>query len=187
MTSPLHRWYQKQLELPHPEGALAGLLGSVFASLYKALRPEAQPSDPQEALRAAYEWANAEPAFPAQWKGWLQWAQMSPERLLEQSSALLDFCENRDEALIQLRALPPPPKKNLPEDLRDYRGVPCPRNAMLARLEMARQPSQGILRFYLDMGSPIENVPGSLLADGHQLLSRRRLGDFWEITVKRGA
>lgn len=187
MTSPLHRWYQKQLELPHPEGALAGLLGSVFMSLYKTLRPEAPPSDPQKALRAAYEWACAESAFPAQWRDWLLWTQTNPERLLEQSSALLDFCEHREKALDRLQTLPPPPHNSYPEDLRDYRGVPCPRNAMLARLEMARQPSQGVLRFYLDKGSPIENVPGSLLADGHQLLSRRRLGNFWEITVKRGA
>ena len=46
-----------------------------------------------------------------------------------------------------------------------------------------KYPAGRTLKIWLDEGSPIENVPGSLIADGHKVLSREKKGNYWEISV----
>ena len=67
--------------------------------------------------------------------------------------------------------------------LLDLRGVACPRNAVRSRLVMAGYPCGKVLEIWLDSGSPIENVPGSLVADGHKVLNREKKADYWVLKV----
>jgi TusA-related sulfurtransferase len=65
----------------------------------------------------------------------------------------------------------------------DLRGVVCPGNSVRARLVMGGFPVERTLDIYLDDGAPIENVPGSLVADGIKVLSRKKTGNYWTLTV----
>lgn len=90
---------------------------------------------------------------------------------------IADFCEK-----IKVLPLPPELQAQVPS-LLDLRGVECPRNAARSRLVMAGYPADSPLEIYLDEGSPIENVPGSLIADGCKVLSREKKGDYWVLKV----
>ena len=68
-------------------------------------------------------------------------------------------------------------------DVLDLRGVVCPGNAARSRLVMSGYPRGRVLKIDLDEGSPIENVPGALVADGCSILSREKKDGFWEISV----
>ena len=68
-------------------------------------------------------------------------------------------------------------------DVLDLRGVVCPGNAVRSRLVMSGYPRGRVLKIDLDEGSPIENVPGALVADGCSILSREKKDGFWEISV----
>jgi TusA-related sulfurtransferase len=52
---------------------------------------------------------------------------------------------------------------------------------------MAGLPEGFRLKIYLDEGSPIENVPGALVADGHFVEKRQKNGNFWELSVVKHA
>jgi TusA-related sulfurtransferase len=48
---------------------------------------------------------------------------------------------------------------------------------------MSGYPRGRVLKIDLDEGSPIENVPGALVADGCSIVSREKKDGFWEISV----
>ena len=102
-----------------------------------------------------------------------EWVQ-SPEKYAE---AIVDFCEKS-----KTDPIPESLKMDFPEVL-DLRGVVCPGNSVRARLVMAGFPAGRELDIYLDEGSPIENVPGALVADGIKVLSRKKTGNYWTLTV----
>ena len=52
---------------------------------------------------------------------------------------------------------------------------------------MAGYPRGRELSILLDEGSPIENVPGALVADGCRIVSREKNADFWKISVVKPA
>ncbi|MBR4915569.1 MAG: sulfurtransferase TusA family protein [Fibrobacter sp.] len=70
----------------------------------------------------------------------------------------------------------------IPDEL-DLRGVVCPGNAVRSRLVMSGYPRGRVLKISLDEGSPVENVPGALVADGCSIVSREKKDGFWEICV----
>ena len=70
----------------------------------------------------------------------------------------------------------------VPDEL-DLRGVVCPGNAVRSRLVMSGYPRGRVLKIALDEGSPVENVPGALVADGCSIVSREKKDGFWEISV----
>lgn len=93
------------------------------------------------------------------------------------ASEIGDFCEK-----IKVLPLPENLKQDFPKEL-DLRGVVCPRNAARSRLVMAGLPEGFRLQILLDDGSPIENVPQALVADGHFVENRHRNGNYWVLTV----
>ena len=105
---------------------------------------------------------------------WLE----SPE---EHQAEIADFCEKT-----KVLPLPEALKGDFPK-LLDLRGVVCPNNAMRSRLVMAGLPEGASLDIYLDDGSPIENVPGALVADGHIVKNRQKKEDFWLLSVVKPA
>lgn len=68
---------------------------------------------------------------------------------------------------------------------RDLRGIPCPLNSAKARVYLSKLTPLSETEIWLDPGPPIENVPSSLIADGHQIISRHRQENYWIIKVKR--
>ena len=90
---------------------------------------------------------------------------------------IADFCE-------KAKTLPlPAALQGEIHSVLDLRGVKCPLNAARSRIVMSGYPAGKTLKIWLDDGSPIENVPGSLVADGHKVLSREKKSNYWEISV----
>jgi len=110
----------------------------------------------------------ANPEYPV--GSWLE----SPEKYRRE---IADFCE-KIKAGLALEGI----SLEIPDTL-DLRGVVCPNNAARSRLVMSGYPRGQALKIILDEGSPIENVPGALVADGCSIVSREKKDDFWIISV----
>ena len=70
---------------------------------------------------------------------------------------------------------------------RNCQGIGCPMNLVYAKVELAKlQPGQ-ILELILDDGPPINNVPGSIIKEGHKILDKQQLEDgSWQVWIKKG-
>ena len=69
---------------------------------------------------------------------------------------------------------------------KDCRGVGCPMNMVYAKVELAKLNSGQILRIILDDGPPINNVPGSVQKEGHEILEKKRLEDgSWQLLIRK--
>jgi TusA-related sulfurtransferase len=53
----------------------------------------------------------------------------------------------------------------------DLRGVSCPTNFVKAKLALEELEIGETVRIFLDDGEPVKNVPRSLKAEGHKLIS----------------
>lgn len=187
MATSLQIWLARLPQGPERDALLRDLLGNVWKLLWNDLFPEQKRAEtPEEARFVVLDWAERTPGFPASWKNWLVWSIQAPSKLQDVAQEIIAFCEKRDDAQAMLRTLRPPVFAPAAERFCDYRGVPCPLNSVRARLELARMEPGQQLRLLLDCGSPIENVPASLCADGHTITERTRKGDFWELLVTRG-
>ncbi|WP_298771627.1 sulfurtransferase TusA family protein [uncultured Fibrobacter sp.] len=99
------------------------------------------------------------------------------DRPSEFTHEIVDFCEKTKNFPV------PEALKGCFPELLDLRGVACPANAVRSRLVMAGLPEGASLTIFLDDGSPIENVPGSLVADGHIIEKRQKKENFWALKV----
>ena len=69
---------------------------------------------------------------------------------------------------------------------KDLRGVLCPMNFVKTKLELATMQSGEVLEIWLDDGKPIENVPGSVKLEGHEILSQTQHTDgYWQVLIKK--
>ncbi len=73
---------------------------------------------------------------------------------------------------------------NEPNEILDLRGVPCPSNSAKALIRIATMSTGEVLELILDSGEPMENVPTSLVLEGHVVLSKRSLGEHWSLIVE---
>ncbi len=70
--------------------------------------------------------------------------------------------------------------------LKDLRGVLCPMNFVKTKLELATMQSGEVLEIWLDDGKPIENVPGSVRLEGHEILSQTQHSDgYWQVVIRK--
>ena len=67
----------------------------------------------------------------------------------------------------------------------DLRGVPCPLSFVRAKLHLEKLETGQLLEVLLDAGEPIEQVPNSLIADGHQVKSLEERDRFFVMTVEK--
>ena len=165
---PLERWLDAQKDEPGFEASLQKLLAFACAEWFRASTGSIVA--PEEALSRVVM-ANL-PDFPV--GTWLD----LPSRF---TAEIADFCEKTKNS-----PLPEVLKGPIPT-LLDLRGVKCPLNAARSRLVMSGLPEGARLRIYLDEGSPIENVPGALVADGHFVEKRQKKENFWELSVVKHA
>ncbi|MBW1699268.1 MAG: sulfurtransferase TusA family protein [Deltaproteobacteria bacterium] len=71
------------------------------------------------------------------------------------------------------------------ELFRDYRGVACPMNFVKVKLDLAAMAVGQILTVLLDDGEPIENVPGSVAEEGHEIVEQKKTGDHWTLRIRK--
>lgn len=162
--SPIFRWMKANEGTPDFASRVARLLG--FACAEWIRRETFVPVNSEEALSRLL-CASVEEAPLAKWLD-------APEKFTDEIAA---FCETS-------KSLPLPDclKGEIP-DVLDLRGVKCPLCAARSRLVMSGYPAEKTLYIYIDEGSPIENVPGALIADGQNVLFREKKGDYWVLSV----
>lgn len=69
--------------------------------------------------------------------------------------------------------------------VKDFRGVACPLNFVKTKVELAKLEAGDLLEIWLDDGAPIENVPGSVKAEGHNVVAQKRVGDHWSVIIEK--
>jgi tRNA 2-thiouridine synthesizing protein A len=67
----------------------------------------------------------------------------------------------------------------------DLRGVPCPLSFVRAKLQIEKISSGDLLEIWLDSGEPIEQVPNSLVIDGHKVLGAEPREGFYALVVQK--
>lgn len=68
----------------------------------------------------------------------------------------------------------------------DLRGVGCPMNLVKTKVAFAKMHSGQILGLILDNGPPINNVPRSVIREGHEILSQEQLDDgTWSVLIRK--
>lgn len=78
-------------------------------------------------------------------------------------------------------------QKNQEEDIpvKDFRGVGCPMNFVKTKLALATISEGSLLEIWLDDGAPIENVPGSIRNEGHEIVSAVQVKDYWVVRIRK--
>ena len=70
---------------------------------------------------------------------------------------------------------------------RNCQGVSCPMNLVYAKVELAKLKPGQVLELILDDGPPINNVPGSVIKEGHKIIDKRQLEDgTWQVRIEKG-
>jgi len=67
----------------------------------------------------------------------------------------------------------------------DLRGVPCPLSFVRAKLHLEKLETGNLLEVLLDGGEPIEQVPNSLVSDGHKVKSIEERDRYFALTVQK--
>ena len=69
----------------------------------------------------------------------------------------------------------------------DLRGVSCPTNFVMAKLDLEGVETGTDVAFLLDDGEPVKNVPRSLKEEGHRLLGLEERDGYYVLLLKKGA
>ncbi len=67
----------------------------------------------------------------------------------------------------------------------DLRGVICPYNFVKTKLKLDTLDTGLCLTVLLDDGDPIRNVPQSIMNEGHQVLSKEKVGNYYRIVIQK--
>ncbi len=69
---------------------------------------------------------------------------------------------------------------------KDFRGVGCPMNFVKTKIAMESMEAGQLIEILLDDGDPIQNVPGSVKLEGHEILSQDQRDDgHWALLIKK--
>ena len=72
-----------------------------------------------------------------------------------------------------------------PAAKKDFRGVACPMNFVKTKIALTELKSGEILEILLDDGQPINNVPGSVRGEGHEIIATEKIENYWKVTIKK--
>ncbi len=68
----------------------------------------------------------------------------------------------------------------------NLRGIGCPMNLVKTKVAFSKMQSGQILGLILDNGPPINNVPRSVIREGHEVLSQEQLDDgAWSLLIRK--
>jgi len=76
-------------------------------------------------------------------------------------------------------------KQSLDVRTKDFRGVACPMNFVKTKIELSSLKSGDLLEVWLDDGQPIQNVPGSVRNEGHEVISTLQEQDYWKVLIRK--
>lgn len=68
---------------------------------------------------------------------------------------------------------------------KDFRGVACPMNFVKTKIQLSTMQSGQLLEILLDDGQPINNVPGSVRQEGHEVLSTEKIDNYWKVLIRK--
>jgi sulfite reductase (ferredoxin) len=69
--------------------------------------------------------------------------------------------------------------------IKDFRGVACPMNFVKTKIELSSLATGNLLEVWLDDGQPIQNVPGSVRNEGHEIVSLIQIENYWKVLIKK--
>jgi len=67
----------------------------------------------------------------------------------------------------------------------DLRGVICPYNFVKTKLKLDTLEIGSHLVVLLDDGEPIQNVPKSIMNEGHQVLTQEKVDAYYRIVIQK--
>ena len=68
----------------------------------------------------------------------------------------------------------------------NLRGVGCPMNLVKTKVAFSKMKPGQILELILDDGPPINNVPRSVIREGHEILIQEKLDDgCWSVLIRK--
>lgn len=76
-------------------------------------------------------------------------------------------------------------KSDAPDVKKDFRGVACPMNFVKTKIALSPMRSGQTLEILLDDGAPIQNVPGSVRNEGHEVLSTTMVDGYWKVLIRK--
>lgn len=104
------------------------------------------------------------------------------------SDAVIELYENMDDSL-QFKTETAKPvtvdKKTEVLKIKDFRGIKCPLNFVKTKIELSALKSGDLLEILLDDGEPIENVPGSVKSEGHNIIKQDRIDNYWSVLIQK--
>lgn len=68
---------------------------------------------------------------------------------------------------------------------KDFRGVACPMNFVKTKIELDQLNPGEFLEILLDDGAPINNVPGSVEEEGHEIRNINKKGAHWSVLIRK--
>ena len=89
----------------------------------------------------------------------------------------------KEESEQEVSAAPADP--NSADVKKDFRGVACPMNFVKTKIALSPMKSGQILEILLDDGAPIQNVPGSVRGEGHEVLSTTMTDGYWKVLIRK--
>jgi sulfite reductase (ferredoxin) len=112
--------------------------------------------------------------------------------ILALADAVVELYQNMDDSLqfknIKVKPAEKEEKPDKPVSAKrekDLRGVACPMNFVLTKIELSTLKSGDELEILLDDGQPIHNVPGSVRAEGHTILEQTQLANYWKVRIQK--
>jgi sulfite reductase (ferredoxin) len=78
-----------------------------------------------------------------------------------------------------------PAEKEKNKHFKDFRGVACPMNFVKTKIELAKLKNGELLEILLDDGAPINNVPGSVKEEGHEIVAVNKKGEHWSVLIQK--
>lgn len=67
----------------------------------------------------------------------------------------------------------------------DLRGIECPLNFVRTKIQLDKMRNGQILEVLLDSGEAIESVPPSVIEEGHQILSKEKVDDYYKLLISK--
>lgn len=74
---------------------------------------------------------------------------------------------------------------NKPDFFLDLRGIECPLNFVKTKIQLDKMNAGEVLEVWLDPGEAIESVPPSVIEEGHEILLKEEIGNYFRVLMKR--
>lgn len=110
------------------------------------------------------------------------------DKVNELYSSMDDSLQFKPVALVEQKKGIQPIEENRSGDAdvkKDFRGVACPMNFVKTKIQLSTMQSGQLLEILLDDGQPIQNVPGSVRQEGHEVLSTEKIDNYWKVLIKK--